>query len=64
MVFFHLLENQTSYEGVWGVKRKVLASEFAHNGRTRPLEAAVASRPKKLNISETVGRRTKRRPLF
>ena len=30
----------------------------------RPLEAAVASRPKKLNISDTVGRRTKVRPLF
>ena len=40
------MENQTRWEGVWGVKRSVLASGIAYDGRTRPLEAAVASRPK------------------
>ena len=35
---------------VWHVKRTAMTSGFAHDGRTRPLEAAVASRPKKLNL--------------
>ena len=58
------LENHASQEGAWGVKRTALTSGFAHDGHTRPLEAAVASRPEKLNNSETVGRSSKIRPLF
>ena len=49
---------------IWCVYRWVLTSGFAQDRKVLASRPLVASRPKKLNISETVGRRTKIRPLF
>ena len=45
------MENQTRWEGVWGVKRSVLASRFEPDARTRFSGSSGSGNPEKPDFS-------------